>query len=196
MVWVEPVATSKLLGCPHSPHQRGFCTEGLLNRHALDMLGRTWNVCMDMHNTASKSMLQNGSMSKYKLRMLCCAWWSLLPVCISLNTLWSLSIFVVHIRSTKNLRIRIHIMHSLWLPCIQCVCLWYYWPWENFQDHIPMKKKGVVITILDSKSWVIVPLVAGHFHGVYSVQPQKITRNFFIIFFGGDVKQYVLGDLT
>ena len=107
MVWVEPVATSKLLGCPHSPHQRGFCTEGLLNWHALDMLGRTWNVCMDMHNTASKSMLQNGSMSKYKLRMLCCAWWSLLPVCISLNTLWSLSIFVVHIRSTKNLRIRI-----------------------------------------------------------------------------------------
>ena len=138
MVWVEPVATSKLLGCPHSPHQRGFCTEGLLNRHALDMLGRTWNVCMDMHNTASKSMLQNGSMSKYKLRMLCCAWWSLLPVCISLNTLWSLSIFVVHIRSTENLRIRIHVMHSLWLPCIQCVCLWYYWPWENFQDHIPI----------------------------------------------------------
>ena len=28
-MWVEPVATSKLLGCPHSPHQREFCTEGL-----------------------------------------------------------------------------------------------------------------------------------------------------------------------
>ena len=41
MVWVEPVATSKLLGCSHSPHQREFCTEGLLSRHALDTLGRT-----------------------------------------------------------------------------------------------------------------------------------------------------------
>ena len=25
----------------HSPHQREFCTEGLLGRHALGMLGRT-----------------------------------------------------------------------------------------------------------------------------------------------------------
>ena len=30
MVWVEAVATSKLLGCSDSPHQRKFCTEGLL----------------------------------------------------------------------------------------------------------------------------------------------------------------------
>ena len=39
-MWVEPVATTKLLGYPHSPHQREFCTEGLLGRHALGMLGR------------------------------------------------------------------------------------------------------------------------------------------------------------
>ena len=38
---MEPVATTKLLGYPHSPHQREFCTEGLLGRHALGMLGRT-----------------------------------------------------------------------------------------------------------------------------------------------------------
>ena len=41
MVWVEPVATTKFLGYPHSRHQREFCTEGLLGRHALGMLGRT-----------------------------------------------------------------------------------------------------------------------------------------------------------
>jgi hypothetical protein len=34
-VWVEPVTTIKLLGYPHSPLQREFCTEGLLARHAL-----------------------------------------------------------------------------------------------------------------------------------------------------------------
>ena len=41
MVWVEPVATTKLLGYPHYPHQREFCTEGLLGRHALGMLEKT-----------------------------------------------------------------------------------------------------------------------------------------------------------
>ena len=38
---MEPVATAKLWGYPHFPHQREFCTEGLLGRHALGMLGRT-----------------------------------------------------------------------------------------------------------------------------------------------------------
>ena len=44
-MWVEPVATTKLLGYPHSPHQREFCTEGLFGRHALGMLGKTL-VCV------------------------------------------------------------------------------------------------------------------------------------------------------
>ena len=35
MLWVESVATSKLLESPYSPHQRKFCTEGLLGQHAL-----------------------------------------------------------------------------------------------------------------------------------------------------------------
>ena len=34
-MWVEPVATTKLLGYPHSPLQREFCTEGLLGQHLL-----------------------------------------------------------------------------------------------------------------------------------------------------------------
>ena len=40
-MWVEPVATTKLLGCLHSPHKREFCTESLFGRHALGMLRRT-----------------------------------------------------------------------------------------------------------------------------------------------------------
>ena len=32
---------NKGLGLSHSPHQREICTEGLLGRHALGMLGRT-----------------------------------------------------------------------------------------------------------------------------------------------------------
>ena len=41
MVWMEPVATTKLLGCLHSPHQKEFCI--VLGRHALHvgMLRRT-----------------------------------------------------------------------------------------------------------------------------------------------------------
>ena len=36
-MWVEPVATKKAFGSPHSPHQREF-TEGLLGQHALGTL--------------------------------------------------------------------------------------------------------------------------------------------------------------
>ena len=43
-MWVDPVAIAKLFDCPHFPHQSKFCTEGLLSRHDLDMLGRTLHV--------------------------------------------------------------------------------------------------------------------------------------------------------
>ena len=39
MVWVELVATSKLLGCPHSPYQREFCTEGWYARENTENKG-------------------------------------------------------------------------------------------------------------------------------------------------------------
>ena len=45
--WVEPLTTTKHMDYPYSPHQRKFCTEGLLGRHALGVLGRTlvWPIC-------------------------------------------------------------------------------------------------------------------------------------------------------
>ena len=39
IIWVEPVAISKHMDL--SPHQREFCAEGLLGRHALGMLEKT-----------------------------------------------------------------------------------------------------------------------------------------------------------
>ena len=44
------IATSKLLGYPQSPHQREFCSEGLLGRHALGMLGRTLDLYYSYHS--------------------------------------------------------------------------------------------------------------------------------------------------
>ena len=57
MFWVKPVSTSKHLCCPHSPLQREFCTEGLLGRHALGMLGRTLNWKLHVYERSTASLL-------------------------------------------------------------------------------------------------------------------------------------------
>ena len=52
--WSLHVATSKVWDSSYSPHQRKFCTEGLLGRHALGMLERTLYHSM----TTIKKLLQ------------------------------------------------------------------------------------------------------------------------------------------
>ena len=57
MVWVGPMATSKLLNSPSFPHQRKVPTnlvKGLLGRRALCMLGRTLNFNHSVCIRASK----------------------------------------------------------------------------------------------------------------------------------------------
>ena len=58
-MWVEPVATTKLLGYLHSPHQREFYTEGLLGRQALGMLGRTLKLSATPHIITINSLIRD-----------------------------------------------------------------------------------------------------------------------------------------
>ena len=54
MVWVETVATTKLLGYPHSPDQREFCTEGLLGMSYVHVYARE-NTALTLSHTHSHS---------------------------------------------------------------------------------------------------------------------------------------------
>ena len=63
MVWVEPIATTKLLGYPHSPHQRQFCTEDFLGWHCLKYAREILSLKYSVFLEPAVTVIQNSTSS-------------------------------------------------------------------------------------------------------------------------------------